>query len=72
MFEQTFKNIEEILWKEDVCSTELDYVEQRSWLLRLKFHDSLADAVVDLGQPEEIGQVISGFQKYLYQQRVAV
>jgi type I restriction enzyme R subunit len=41
-------------------------------LLRLKYHDSLADAVADLGQPEEIGQVFSGFQKYLYQQRAAV
>ncbi len=30
------------------------------------YHDSLADAVANLGQPEEIGQVFSGFQKYLY------
>jgi len=35
-------------------------------LLRLKYHDSLADAVDDLGKPEEIGQVFAGFQKYLY------
>jgi len=40
-------------------------------LLRLKYHDSLADAVADLGRPEEIGKVFSGFQKYLYQQAVA-
>ena len=38
-------------------------------LLRLKYHDSIADAVADLGKPEEIGQVFSGFQKYLYQQQ---
>ena len=38
-------------------------------LLRLKYHDSIADAVADLGRPEEIGKVFSGFQKYLYQQR---
>jgi type I restriction enzyme R subunit len=35
-------------------------------LLRLKYHDSIADAVADLGQPEQIGQVFAGFQKYLY------
>ena len=35
-------------------------------LLRLKYHDSLADAVADLGPPEQIGQVFAGFQKYLY------
>ena len=37
-------------------------------LLRLKYHDSISDAVADLGRPEEIGKVFSGFQKYLYQQ----
>ena len=36
-------------------------------LLRLKYHNSIADAVADLGQPEEIGKVFAGFQKYLYQ-----
>jgi len=38
-------------------------------LLRLKYHDSIADAVADLGRPEEIGQWFAGFQKYLYQER---
>ena len=37
-------------------------------LLRLKYHDSIADAVADLGKPEEIGKVFAGFQKYLYQE----
>jgi type I restriction enzyme R subunit len=37
-------------------------------LLRLKYHDSLADAVADLGRPEDIGKVFAGFQKYLYQE----
>ena len=41
-------------------------------LLRLKYHDSIADAVADLGKPEEIGQVFSGFQKYLYQPQEAL
>ncbi|MGB8363515.1 MAG: DEAD/DEAH box helicase family protein [Rhizomicrobium sp.] len=36
-------------------------------LLRLKYHDSIADAVADLGRPEEIGRVFAGFQKYLYE-----
>ncbi len=36
-------------------------------LLRLKYRDSLADAVADLGPATEIGKVFSGFQKYLYQ-----
>lgn len=38
-------------------------------LLRLKYHDSLSDAIADLGKPEEIGRVFAGFQKYLYQGR---
>jgi type I restriction enzyme R subunit len=33
----------------------------------VKYHDSIADAVADLGKPEEIGRVFAGFQKYLYQ-----
>ena len=41
MFEQAFKNIDDILWKEDGCTTELDYTEQTSWLLFLKYLDGL-------------------------------
>jgi len=40
-------------------------------LLRLKYHNSIADAVADLGRPDEIGRVFAGFQKYLYHQQVA-
>ena len=40
-------------------------------LLRLKYHDSIADAVADLGKPEEIGKVFAGFQKYLYAEQAA-
>ncbi|MGC2062030.1 MAG: type I restriction-modification enzyme R subunit C-terminal domain-containing protein, partial [Thermodesulfovibrionales bacterium] len=36
-------------------------------LLRLKYRDSISDAVADLGKPDEIGKVFAGFQKYLYQ-----
>ncbi|HEY9545717.1 MAG TPA: DEAD/DEAH box helicase family protein [Solimonas sp.] len=41
-------------------------------LLRLRYHDSLADAVADLGAPEQIGQVFAGFQKFLYEPHAAV
>ncbi|WYD81753.1 MAG: N-6 DNA methylase [Candidatus Electrothrix gigas] len=41
MFEQTFKNIDDVLWKESGCSSELDYTEQTSWLLFLKYLDDL-------------------------------
>jgi type I restriction enzyme R subunit len=36
-------------------------------LLRLKYHNAIADAVADLGRPEEIRQVFAGFQRHLYQ-----
>lgn len=36
-------------------------------LLRLKYHDSINDAIADLGKPDEIGEMFSGFQKFLYQ-----
>ncbi len=39
MFEQTFKNINDILRKDAGCSTELDYAEQSSWILFLKWLD---------------------------------
>ena len=39
-------------------------------LLRLKYH-AIADAAADLGTPEQIRQVVVGFQKYLYQEQVA-
>ena len=45
---------------------ELDQ-EKLTPLLRLKYHDSIADAVADLGKPAEIGEVFVGFQRWLYQ-----
>jgi type I restriction enzyme M protein len=41
MFEQTFKNIDDVLWKEAGCATELDYTEQTSWILFLRYLDDL-------------------------------
>jgi type I restriction enzyme, R subunit len=46
---------------------ELDREKLRPLLL-LKYHNAIADAVADLGRPEEIGNVFAGFQKYLYQE----
>ncbi|MDJ0474223.1 N-6 DNA methylase [Pantoea eucalypti] len=41
MFDQAFKNIDDALHKESGCSSELDYTEQTSWLLFLKYLDGL-------------------------------
>ncbi len=41
-------------------------------LLRLKYHNSLADAVKDLGEPGEIGGMFAGFQQYLYAEKGSV
>jgi len=54
MFEQAFKNIDDVLRKEAGCTTELDYTEQTSWLLFLKYLDGLV-------------KVFAGFQRYLYE-----
>jgi len=41
MFEQSFKNIDNILHTDSGSATELDYVEQTSWILFLKYLDDL-------------------------------
>jgi type I restriction enzyme R subunit len=46
---------------------ELDQ-EKLTPLLRLKYLNSISDAIADLGRPEEISKVFVGFQKYLYQE----
>ena len=45
---------------------ELDQ-EKLTPLLRLKYHNSISDALTDLGSAEDIGRIFVGFQKYLYQ-----
>ncbi|MBR3303257.1 MAG: hypothetical protein IKI67_03610 [Bacteroidales bacterium] len=40
-FEQTFKNIDNVLYTDDGCNGELDYIEQKSWILFLKYLDDL-------------------------------
>ena len=47
MFEQTFKNIDDVLWKEAGCASELDYAEQTSWMLFLKYLDDLEQERAD-------------------------
>lgn len=44
---------------------ELDQ-EKLTPLLRLRYNNSISDAIADLGRPEEIGSVFAGFQRYLY------
>lgn len=41
MFEQTFKNIDNVLRTEAGCQNELDYIEQTSWIIFLKYLDDL-------------------------------
>lgn len=53
MFEQTFKNIDDILHKDAGCGSELDYVEQTSWVLFLKYLD-------DLEKDKSTGAELSG------------
>ena len=41
MFEQTFKNLDNVLRTEAGCQNELDYIEQTSWIIFLKYLDDL-------------------------------
>jgi len=47
---------------------ELDQ-EKLPPLLRRRYKNAIADAVLDLGRPEEIGSLFATFQQYLYQPR---
>jgi type I restriction enzyme M protein len=58
MFEQAFKNIDDVLWKEAGCTTELDYTEQTSWLLFLKYLDGL--------EQDRADEAALGGKKYSY------
>ncbi|MFK8006771.1 MAG: N-6 DNA methylase [Saprospiraceae bacterium] len=41
MFEQTFKNIDDILYKDAGSDSELDYIGQTSWIMFLRYLDEL-------------------------------
>ena len=51
----------------DVGVEELDQ-SKLTPLLKIKYHDSISDAMADLGTAADIGAVFTGFQKYLYQE----
>ena len=63
MFEQTFKNIDEVLWRDADCTSELDDTEQTSWMLFPKYratleHDKATEAAID-GKRAEIMEKIA-------------
>ena len=41
MFEQVFKTLDDIMFQEPGCNSELDYAEQSSWMLFLKYLDDM-------------------------------
>jgi type I restriction enzyme M protein len=54
LFEQTFKNIDDVLHKDAGCGSELDYVEQSSWVLFLKYLEKERESAASLsGKPYE-------------------
>jgi len=50
----------------EVGVEELDQ-EKLTPLLRLKYRDSISDALADLGEAEVVGKMFVGFQRYLYE-----
>lgn len=52
-FESTFKAIDNTLHHDDGCSTALDYVEQSSWVLFLKYFDDLENTREQAAELEE-------------------
>ena len=44
MFEQAFKNIDDALWKDEGTTSELDYIQQTSWILFLRYLDDLENS----------------------------
>lgn len=53
MFEQTFKNIDDVLYKDAGSDSELDYIGQTSWVLFLKYLDDLEKDKADAAALEE-------------------
>jgi type I restriction enzyme M protein len=53
VFEQAFKSIDNVLRKEAGCASELDYTEQTSWLLFLRYLDGLEADLADQAKMEE-------------------
>jgi len=55
MYEAAFRNIDDTLWKDAGCSSELDYIEQTSWVLFLKYLD-------DFEADKETAAILNGEQ----------
>jgi len=76
MFEQAFKNIDDVLWKDAGCTSELDYTEQTSWLLFLKYldaleHDKATEAALDGKKYERKLAALEALKKSLLHQAFA-
>ena len=65
-YESTFKAIDDTLRKEAGCSGELDYIEQTSWLLFLKYLDDLETEREDEAalNGKEYRRIITGFNRW--------
>ena len=64
-YENTFKAIDQILWKEQGCGSELDYLEQKSWMLFLKYLDDLETEREDEAELDgkSYRRLVSGFYR---------
>ena len=65
-YESTFSAIDKILWNEAGCSNELDYIEQTSWLLFLKYLDDLETDMEFKAELENktYKRIITGFNRW--------
>ena len=65
-YESTFSAIDNILRNEAGCSTELDYIEQTSWLLFLKYLDDLERERVDKAMlsGKEYKPILTGYMRW--------
>lgn len=69
MYDQAYKRIDDALWKDAGCGSELDYVEQSSWILFLKYLDNLEASREEEAELGEIADIKAGFaalQKEVY------
>ena len=68
MYQAAFKNIDDTLRKDAGCSSELDYIEQTSWVLFLKYLDDYEtdkETAAELVAVKEICSTFTGFQQFL-------
>lgn len=65
-YDNTFKAIDQILWKEQGCGSELDYLEQKSWMLFLKYLDDLETEREEESELEgkSYKRIVTGFYRW--------